>query len=164
MVQDYTLFHIFNTYSLDLWKRQADLIMEKHGMMSFIVHPDYVRARDARIAYESLLDYLVELREQHEVWIALPHEVNEWWRQRAAMRIMGNEAEGWRLVGPGSERARIAYATEVDGRLAVRLDSSDAPAGALCTTPMRPGKHTDEALTVIATRPRLSGSSCPLSS
>ena len=131
MVQDYTLFHILNSYSPDLWKRQAELIMTKHGMMSFIVHPDYVIPRKARMAYESLLDYLAELRQERDVWIALPREVNQWWRQRAAMSIIGSEAEGWRIVGPGSDRARIAYATEIDGRLAISVESNRVPAAAV---------------------------------
>ena len=40
--QDYTLFNILNDYSTNLWERQIELIMEKHGLMSFVVHPDYI--------------------------------------------------------------------------------------------------------------------------
>ncbi len=40
--QDYTLFNIISDYSLDLWQRQIRLITENHGLLSFIVHPDYV--------------------------------------------------------------------------------------------------------------------------
>jgi len=43
-IQDYTLFHILNDYSLDMWKRQLDAITQQHGLASFIVHPDYVIA------------------------------------------------------------------------------------------------------------------------
>lgn len=38
--QDYTLFHTPGLQH-ELWKRQIELIMEKHGLLSFIVHPDY---------------------------------------------------------------------------------------------------------------------------
>ena len=41
-IQDYTLFNILNDYSIDIWKRQIEIIMAKHGLMSFIVHPDYI--------------------------------------------------------------------------------------------------------------------------
>ena len=41
-IQDYTLFNILNDYSINIWKSQIDLIMEKYGFMSFIVHPDYI--------------------------------------------------------------------------------------------------------------------------
>lgn len=35
--QDYALFHLLDEYSLDLWKAQIKLIMDKHGLVSFIV-------------------------------------------------------------------------------------------------------------------------------
>src|SRR5208282_167067 len=53
--QDYSLFHILNDYSLDLWKRQLDLIRQRNGLMSFITHPDYLIAQRERKVYESLL-------------------------------------------------------------------------------------------------------------
>src|SRR5947209_8308375 len=40
--QDYSLFHILGAYSIDLWKRQIASITQKHGLASFIVHPDYI--------------------------------------------------------------------------------------------------------------------------
>jgi len=50
-IQDYSLFHILNDYSIDLWKRQLASIMEAHGLASFVVHPDYVIERRARRPY-----------------------------------------------------------------------------------------------------------------
>src|SRR6267143_6968134 len=40
--QDYALFNYLNEYSIDRWKRQIELIMEHHGLINFIVHPDYI--------------------------------------------------------------------------------------------------------------------------
>src|SRR5262249_9163875 len=40
--QDYTLFYILRQHNLDLWKTQANAIMEKHGLIHFITHPDYL--------------------------------------------------------------------------------------------------------------------------
>jgi hypothetical protein len=40
--QLYTVFHILHNDSIDLWKKQIELILKKHGLMSFVVHPDYV--------------------------------------------------------------------------------------------------------------------------
>jgi hypothetical protein len=115
--QDYTLFHILNDRSIDLWKRQTELIMERHGLISFIIHPDYVIQQKERAVYQNLLAYLDGLRSKQNVWIALPCEIENWWRQRAAMRI--NEENGdLRIEGAGSERATIAYASEEDGHLA----------------------------------------------
>lgn len=119
--QDYTLFHILQDYGTDLCKSQIELIMEKHGLLSFIVHPDYATTgRESKI-YEWLLSRLAELRRERGVWIATPGEVNRWWRQRAEMRIVEDQA-GVRIEGRGSERAWIAYANEVDGRLAVTVE------------------------------------------
>ena len=62
--QDYSLFHILNDYSIDLWKQQVDLIKRRNGLMSFITHPDYLIERRARNVYESLLDYLRQMLER----------------------------------------------------------------------------------------------------
>ena len=70
--QDYMLFHILNDYSTSLWKRQIELIMEKHGLISFIVHPDYVMRARERVIYEELLAHLADLREKKDVWITTP--------------------------------------------------------------------------------------------
>jgi len=40
--QDYTLFHILRQYSMDLWEHQIELILQQNGLISFIVHPDYL--------------------------------------------------------------------------------------------------------------------------
>ena len=114
--QDYTLFNILHDYSIDLWKQQSELIMQKHGLMSFIVHPDYLISTREQGIYNQLLCHLAQLREEKGLWIALPREVNKWWRQRAEMQLV-EDGKGWRIEGEGAERARIAYASEVDGQL-----------------------------------------------
>ena len=120
--QDYTLFHILDDYSMNLWKQQSELIMEKHGLMSFIVHPDYVIEPPERRVYEALLGYLVQLRQEKNIWITTPGEVNRWWRQRAKMKLVDN-GEGWQIEGLGKERARIAYASAEEGRLVLTLQA-----------------------------------------
>ena len=120
MTQDYSLFHILHDYSLDRWKQQVALIMENHGLMNFIVHPDYILEAREREMYEALLGYLRTLKQHDGVWVALPGEVDRWWRERSKMRLVEDGA-GWRIEGHGRERARIAYAQEEDGRLVFRL-------------------------------------------
>src|SRR5262249_20565734 len=111
--QDYSLFHILNTFTNDVWKNQIASIMARHGLMSFIVHPDYLGQDDAQHAYRVLLDQLARLREAGRCWLALPGEVDHWWRQRSQMTLL-RDGTRWRIEGPGNERARIAYA-ELDG-------------------------------------------------
>ena len=74
--QDYSLFHILKQRSIDLWKEQIELILEKNGMASFIVHPDYVIEPEARAIYENLLRHLKSLRSENNIWFALPREVD----------------------------------------------------------------------------------------
>src|ERR1700676_2743315 len=123
MTQDYTLFNILNDYSTGLWYRQIELIMEKHGLISVVIHPDYLTGFRERSIYEALLAHLVDLREKKNVWITTPGEVNRWWRQRAEMTIV-EEGEHLRIEGAGQERASIAYASEKDGRLVLSLTAA----------------------------------------
>jgi hypothetical protein len=118
--QDYSLFHVLNQYSTDLWKRQIAGIMEKHGLASFIVHPDYLMEPRARDTYKSLLVYLANLRSEGKIWIALPREVNQWWRARSQMKLLYRE-NNWVIEGPEAHKARIAYAILDGDRLAYEL-------------------------------------------
>ncbi len=112
-IQDYTLFHILNEYSSDLWKAQVAIIMQEHGLASFIAHPDYLIPRRAMRIYIELLEHLSRLRDEGKLWVPLPREAAAWWRQRSRMTL--EYANGaWRVQGEGSDRARIAYAY-VDG-------------------------------------------------
>jgi hypothetical protein len=125
--QDYSLFHIINDYSIDLWKQQIDLIMQKHGLISFIVHPDYVTDFRPRSTYEALLAYLRRVGDERNVWMPTPGEVNRWWRQRAKMQLLP-DGDGWRIEGEGKGRARIAYATQDNGRLLLTVKETDREA------------------------------------
>jgi hypothetical protein len=122
MTQDYSLFHILNDNSIDLWKQQSELVMQKHGLMNFIVHPDYITESQERRTYDTLLSYLSQLRSERKVWIPLPREVDQWWRQRSQMRIV-RRGDEWRIEGPGHERAQLAYASEKNGKIEYSIDA-----------------------------------------
>ena len=107
--QDYTLFHVLNDYSTGLWQQQINLIVEKRGLVSLIIHPDYVLSDRAQRVYKELLEKVTSLQSKDNVWVTLPGSVNEWWRQRQAMKLVRSES-GWKIEGEGSERARLAYA------------------------------------------------------
>ncbi len=115
--QDYSLFHILKQHSIDLWVRQTTLILEKHGLASFILHPDYLREPLAQKTYKALLTYLAELSSNGKAWMALPREVNQWWRQRSQMKLV-RRGNSWEIEGPGKERARVAYAN-LEGNVVV---------------------------------------------
>jgi hypothetical protein len=118
--QDYTLFHVLDERSIDLWKSQIDLILRKNGLVSFLVHPDYVIKPDTRSVYEKLLSYLRELRGRTHLWCALPSEINTWWRARSKMSVV-KDSHSWRIEGDGADRALLAYAKNVDGKLIYEL-------------------------------------------
>ena len=123
--QDYSLFHILNEYSIDLWKRQIELILGNHGLINVIIHPDYSVPPRERAVFEALLSHLATLREESGVWTALPKDVARWWKQRSEMKLI-EEENGWRIEGEGKERARVAFAFEKDGRLAFEVCSAEA--------------------------------------
>jgi hypothetical protein len=120
-VQDYVLFELWKEYSIEIWKEQARLIREKHGLITFLIHPDYVIDMRARQAYVQLLEYLNHFRSEGDVWCALPGEVNDWWRQRASMLLVEDGNGTWRIEGTGSDRARIAVAQLSGDRIAYRI-------------------------------------------
>lgn len=137
MTQDYTLFNILNNCSLDLWMQQLEIVLEGHGLASFIVHPDYIQQSRPGAVYAELLSLLADLRVKEDLWVTRPGEVNLWWRQRAQMRLL-RDGERWGIVGPGRERARIAFASLRDGELAFTLpplSEADATAASVSAVP-----------------------------
>jgi hypothetical protein len=121
--QDYTLFHILDQHSIDLWKEELDYIAASSGLATFIVHPDYVIEPRTRRVYENLLQYLSEICDRSKLWQPLPRDVARWWRDRSQMRIEASSSS-CRVVGPGSEQARVAFAQIEEGRLTYRVESS----------------------------------------
>ena len=128
-VQDYSLFHIIREYSIELWKKQIELITEKHGLISFIAHPDYLLDGQALAVYKALLTYLSRLRSERNVWIARPGDVSRWWRERSSMKLVLGEGK-WRIEGPGRDRARIGFASVGNDHIEYTVEESyEAPAG-----------------------------------
>jgi hypothetical protein len=118
--QDYTVFHVLGDYSTRLWQEQIDRVLEQHGLVSFIAHPDYLIDPRAREVYTDLLRILVALRRERQVWTALPAEIDQWWRNRRGMRLVP-DGDSWRIEGAGSERARVAYARLEGDRVVYEL-------------------------------------------
>jgi hypothetical protein len=118
--QDYSLFHILQKHTLDLWEQQMNVILQRHGLISFNIHPDYIVRRQNRSVFVALLASMAAHRQRHNLWAALPGEVNKWWRMRAKMEIV---TDGGRLsiTGHGAEQAQLAYAALEGDRLVYRL-------------------------------------------
>jgi hypothetical protein len=121
--QDYALFYLLQERSIDLWKKQSELILDNNGLLNFIVHPDYIIEQDARAMYVDLLTYLRELDRESPLWFALPRDVDSWWRARSRMELV-KVGDSWKIEGVGSERAVLAFAEEVDGKVVYQLEQA----------------------------------------
>ncbi len=119
--QDYSLFFILGDYSTTLWREQIATILEQNGLVSVITHPDYLIGARERAVYIELLGYLAHLRDDGQTWVALPGEINRWWRDRQGMSLVP-AGSSWRIEGPGSERASVAYATLDGDRVLYTVD------------------------------------------
>lgn len=139
--QDYMLFRLLRDYSLDLWKQQSEIILKKNGLISFIVHPDYIIEKQARGLYVGLLEYLRDFGSRHKAWFALPGEIDRWWRARQHMRIV-NAGGIWRIEGDGAERAVLALARLKNGKIQYELTAGcnqlDSPGSPAPTMSKRP--------------------------
>ena len=119
--QDYSLFFILGDYSTRLWREQVELIHGQNGLVSIITHPDYLTGARERKVYTELLEYLAQLRDREGSWVALPGEINQWWRRRRNMTLTATGGS-WRIDGPGSDRARLAYASLDGDRVVYTVD------------------------------------------
>jgi len=124
MTQDYSLFHILNQYSLDLWTRQIEMILQQHGLINAVIHPDYMSGPRERTVYQGLLQIYARMRDQQNVWVTLPGKLSSWWRQRSRMQLQHKNGQ-WQIEGQGSERARVAYASFENGKMIYRLAQPD---------------------------------------
>ena len=144
-IQDYSLHHILRTYSLDLWDRQIEIVLSRNGLLSFIVHPDYLLDSRSQQMYSGLLERLARLRRESRLWFALPGEVNQWWRDRANMQLVQREGR-WLIEGQGSHRARIAFATVEGDRLIYSLVGQEPSAPPLPAVKLAPAFQTGNSL------------------
>ncbi len=122
--QDYTLFHILRDYSIGLWKEQIERIVAHNGLVSILVHPDYIIENRAREVYWALLSHLEDLRKREQAWTPLPREVAEWWRLRSQLRVVQENGQ-WSIQGEGKERACLAFAYASDNQVHYALDGAD---------------------------------------
>jgi hypothetical protein len=125
-IQDYSLFHLLGTYEMEVWERQITSVISHYGLLSFLIHPDYIIESSAQDAYCRLLERLRGSAVQHNCWLPLPREVAHWWKQRHEMKLV-KSSEGWEVHGNGAERARVAWAMAHRGQVIYSLDGdSDA--------------------------------------
>jgi hypothetical protein len=119
-IQDYSLFNILQDRTIELWVKQIDLIRKRNGLVSFIIHPDYVSEAWSSDVYDRLLGHLASLRSDG-MWMPLPRDVDAWWRARSQMRLVQQNGV-WTIEGPQAERARVAWASLDKGAVVYTMD------------------------------------------
>jgi hypothetical protein len=84
MPQDHTLVQLLRRDPLPIWLEKATWLAARGGMILTLTHPDYCGTGPTLSAYRQLLVYLSSIV---GAWRALPSEVAEWWRHRAALTL-----------------------------------------------------------------------------
>ncbi len=97
-VQDYALINILGTPTLDIWKEQVAAIIARGGLISFVLHPDYVQSGAGRRLLDQFLPWMRGVCDRERVWCALPRDAADWWRHRAGLSH-----------GQGMARSRAAH-------------------------------------------------------
>ena len=115
-IQDYPLYHVLQSDPMEMWRKQTGEIHARNGLASFIIHPDYNMEPEKQELYCELLAMLKTYGDAKRMWLALPKEVDAWWRQRHAMTLV-QEGGRWVVRGEGAERAVVAWATVAGGEL-----------------------------------------------
>ena len=104
--QDHTLFEVLGHSDGSTWLEKSRELRRRGGMVLVLSHPDYATGA-ALAAWHALLD---EFAGDRSAWQALPREVSEWWRERAASTPCLHDGQ-WTVSGPAAGRARLQYST-----------------------------------------------------
>jgi glycosyltransferase involved in cell wall biosynthesis len=145
LTQDYSLFHILHQYSIDLWKQQIRTIADGHGLISAIIHPDYVIEPEQQQLFRSLLDFVRQQCSARDIWATVPSAINSWWRQRSAMNLVQGP-EGWQISGEGSDKARVAYACLSGNSLVYSFTPIEGAHASLGSAALDEGNREDAAI------------------
>jgi hypothetical protein len=104
MPMDHTLFELLGHTDERIWVEKAAFLRDRGGMALMLTHPDYLRHSATRVPYEA---FLAHVARDETAWHALPREVSDWWRRRAASRV--RHAGGtWVVEGPAAEAGVVA--------------------------------------------------------
>jgi peptidoglycan/xylan/chitin deacetylase (PgdA/CDA1 family) len=107
LAQDHTLFEILRT-GPGPWYRKAELLRDRGGMALLDTHPDYMLDAERQGVYR---DFIETFAREPGVWVALPCEVDAWWRRRAGTDLRWEDG-AWALQGPAAEEAAVAFITD----------------------------------------------------
>lgn len=70
--QDHVLFYVLKQKNIDIWKNKVKWIVQNHGMILSLTHPDYLIEKSHLKCYEELLTFFNEIPNS---WHCLPKEI-----------------------------------------------------------------------------------------
>ncbi len=117
LLQDHTLIEILEHRTIEPWVQKSEWIVEHHGLINLITHPDYLDTPERLALYDDFLGFLAGLEGG---WHALPREVAQWWKARAGMTCEATP-EGPRILGESDARASIAWARADGGKVVIEV-------------------------------------------
>ena len=79
LVQDNTLVNLLKEKTPKIWLEKVEFLRQYHGMVLINTHPDYLRDQTVWNVYA---DFLKEMLEFENYWLALPNQVARWWSFR----------------------------------------------------------------------------------
>ena len=81
LMQDHRYLEVLEQGTPDLWLQKVDFIEAHYGMALLNSHPDYLLKPGGMAVYEALL---AAMAQRQGCYHALPRDVADWWRRRAA--------------------------------------------------------------------------------
>jgi peptidoglycan/xylan/chitin deacetylase (PgdA/CDA1 family) len=120
LVQDHTWFTILGGRSIAPWVSKSEWIIRHHGLVNLLVHPDYMLSRERLELYDAFLGFLTE---QQGGWHALPAEVAQWWKTRAALDVETLAPPG-PAADPASLEPTLALAGNDGGQILFDLTAA----------------------------------------
>jgi hypothetical protein len=116
--QDHTVFVILRHRDEQAWVEKAEFLRSRSGMALLVTHPDYLTDD---VIFQAYRRFLARFADDGSAWKALPREVSDWWRRRAASSLERTGSE-WSVVGPAAHDARIEFGQTGKDWLAVLGD------------------------------------------
>jgi peptidoglycan/xylan/chitin deacetylase (PgdA/CDA1 family) len=101
--QDHTLFELRGERTEQRWLEKAAFLREEGGMGLLLTHPDYLVEPERLAMYER---FLAVQASDTSAWHALPREVAEWWRRRAASSLQ-RSGDDWTVGGAAAADGRL---------------------------------------------------------
>jgi peptidoglycan/xylan/chitin deacetylase (PgdA/CDA1 family) len=87
MPQDHTLFYVLKEKTIDIWRKKADWLVSRNGVILVLTHPDYLSEGSNIKMYEELLIYLSSLKNGYR---PLPRELAGWWSSKHSGQYQGD--------------------------------------------------------------------------